>query len=291
MRNIFANTSVRRARAAPTHPRHLWTRAGIATSAVSAGFAVTRHRRPCLDPHAQHPHVAAHPQLRQDQRVAARVRVAVAWIGESARVQREQVLRALLRHPASMPLRGSGTVEPRRPPGPRQPPTPAGGCSVGRRRGDRVLSSSAVLRSQADTSPSAIGGRVCRLRRRVPGAASGALAAFAAIARPGAVPPRRRVGLDARTAAAPIRRRAIPVRRHQPATPDARHVSTARHWPTPIQRFCFCGKPGGRCQCHGWRRGGALWVTRPGVLVGLVAAGWRGWGGLWRRRAVGRPRV
>lgn len=45
---------------------------------------VSPHGRPCLDPNAQHPHVPAHPELRQDQRLAAGVRVEVARFRERA---------------------------------------------------------------------------------------------------------------------------------------------------------------------------------------------------------------
>lgn len=43
--------------------------------------AVALHRRPCLDSHPHAPHIAAHPEFREDQRPAG-VRVAVTGLGE-----------------------------------------------------------------------------------------------------------------------------------------------------------------------------------------------------------------
>lgn len=164
-----------------------------------------------------------------------------------------------------MRARAPGTSDPRRRRGPgprRRPGRPARRRSrhrLFRRRGDPVLLSTAVLRPQADASPSAIAGRVCRMRCRVPRAAHVAVTPLLPIPPASAVLPPLRSGLHACSATAAIRRRAVPVRRHQPAAPDARHVSTARHG-SLLPGGCF------------------LWGTRGGLANALGGAWGPGWG-------------
>lgn len=152
------------------------------------------------------------------------------------------------------------------------------------RRGDRMPRLPAVLRAQPRTSALAVLSPVLPSPRRSPSAAHIAATALAPVSGPRAVPPRRRVGLDAPTTAAPIGRRAIAVRRHQPATPDARNVSATGH-PTVLVRFCFFQNQRGRRLSHGGRRGRGWGLP----ALGVVMVGRR------RRprpgRAVGRPRL
>jgi hypothetical protein len=164
---------------------------------------------------------------------------------------------------------------------------------VARRRSDRVLRRSAVLRPHAATSPSAIAGGVCRLRFRVPRTAHVAATTLLPIPPASAVLPPIGRGLHARPATPTIRRRTVPIRRHQPATNDTRHVGSARHG-SLLSRGLFCGETrGGPRQCHGGRRGYPLGGTCPGCLCAVLRAGANGSGSVAvcvAARAPGGPR-
>lgn len=112
------------------------------------------------------------------------------------------------------------------------------------RRGDPMMWFPAVLRAQPRTGALAVLSPVLPSPRRCPSTAHVAAATLPPVSRPGAVPPRRHVGLDAPNAAAPIGRRAIAVRRHQPATPDARNISTTGHGSLLSSGFLFGGNQG-----------------------------------------------
>jgi hypothetical protein len=160
-----------------------------------------------------------------------------------------------------MQLCRPGTSDPRR-----RRTTRTRTTTASRPAGPPALTSSglsAVLRAQAGPGALAVLSPILPSPRRGPSAALVAVAALPPVSRPRAVPPRRRVGLDAPPAAPAIGRRAIPIRGHQTAAPDARHVSTTGHgcsFPTIV----FCANQRGRRLSHGWRLGAGWGVTRPG---------------------------
>lgn len=123
---------------------------------AGACLSILLHRGSGLDAHPQHPHVPAHPQLRENLRPAG-VRVAVAGFSQRPGVESKRVFGAL-RHPTSMQVRAPRTSDPRRRRGPgRRPSKPAGP----RRPQDHqvVLSTSRSNASRADSRGAADGYR------------------------------------------------------------------------------------------------------------------------------------
>lgn len=135
----------------------------------------------------------------------------------------------------------------RRAPGPRRRNASQAGGSGRRRvglRGDCVLYRSAVLRPQAGSGALPVFARVVRLGLRRPRSTLATGAFRLSISEPRSVAPTSpAIRPDTGTAATPVRWRASPVRRQQPAAHDARHVSTAGH--VVLSRFVLCKKPGG----------------------------------------------